>query len=179
MPKDHVDVVMVEGADGNPVRVNKEDFEADQADDGAKQYRLHSDHEQYDHNGELIGAQNDNEPQPGQSIDNAAANMADNPDNQNTTTLTGADRTRADRIAATNFGVVQEKKRFFVVDMNKEGERITDMDGIDPKGYKSNKEAWDALFIVRTEAANVTPVAAVNAEADAEDNEDEETTEQT
>lgn len=160
MPNDHIDVVIVEGADGQPLRINKDDFDADQAEDGAKQYKLHSDADKYNSNGELMANdrstdRNASENIPAtQSPTDAKANIMNNPDNQNTGT------------AATNFGVVQEKRKFFVVDMNNEGKRIDDLDGIDAKGYKDAKAAWDAVFHVRTEAATVTPVAPANADAD-------------
>lgn len=37
------ETVTVKGKDGHPLRINKSDFDADQADDGAKQYTLHKD----------------------------------------------------------------------------------------------------------------------------------------
>jgi hypothetical protein len=178
MPIDDAKVVMVKGADGEPLRIDATEFERDQSDEGEKNYELHPDHEQYDHNGIMINPNTNepgNEPMPGQSPDDAKANMIDNPNNQNTTSLTGEDRVRADRIAAINFGVVQEGKKFFVVDMNNEGKRIDDVEGINPKGYKSNKEAWDALFVVRTEATNITPVTDANKQTDAAEKEGEQT----
>lgn len=169
MPADSERVVMVQGADGEPMRMNQVDFDRDQSDEGEKQFSLHADHEKYDENGELL-PQHRNEAK--QERRNGETGQDGNDVSGHGAELTDEEKARAKRIASTNFGVMQEGKKFYVVDMNAEGKRIEDLRGINPKGYKSNKEAWDAVMIVRTEAAEQNPMPATNPANQDANNED-------
>lgn len=44
---------------------------------------------------------------------------------------------------ARQYGVLQNKNKFFIV--NQDGSPATDVPAFDPKGYGSNKEAWEAI----------------------------------
>lgn len=51
-----------------------------------------------------------------------------------------------ERIANGKFGVMQDGGKFYVVDINANNARVTDIKGINKNGYAENKPAWDALF---------------------------------
>lgn len=141
---DLVETVTVKGSDGAPLRINKADYDADQAEDGAKAYTLHkTDAEQSVPGGgvqtfEQLGIPPVAAPSapdfsgggaPAIPIDpakNAAAPVAPSP-GQKLVTKEGTGT----------------KERWFVVDAT--GTKLTG-DGIEEKGYTDEKAAWDAAL---------------------------------
>lgn len=61
---------------------------------------------------------------------------------------------------ARQFGVLQNKGKFYIVDPAKEGEVVTDVSTFDPKGYPDNASAWAAIT-----AAALAPPATDNSGA--------------
>lgn len=61
---------------------------------------------------------------------------------------------------ARQFGVLQNKGKFYIVDPAKEGEVVTDVPTFDPKGYPDNASAWGAIT-----AAALAPPATDNSGA--------------
>lgn len=140
------ETVLIKGKGGKPVRVNKSDYDADQAD--KKTMTLHTD---------------DDGPDRGASGESAKTfedlNMppvaAPSAPNFNQTEETGTpppiDPTKnaaAPVAPSQNQRLVSKegtgaKARFYVVDGT--GTKLTD-DGIDQDGYKTEKEAWDAIM---------------------------------
>lgn len=49
------------------------------------------------------------------------------------------------------FGVLQNKGRFYIVN-SADGTPVTDVAGVDPKGYGSNADAWGAMVNLQTTA---------------------------
>lgn len=132
-----MDVVVIKTENG-PVRIDKSSYDE-------KEHVLHVADEHHDEHGVRRDAVQSNlNPSP---TTPAAAPVA------GTSPGPVAPIAPADPAApAKQYGVLQNKNRFFVVDAANGGAMVTDVAGIDPKGYASNKEAWDALFLVQSAA---------------------------
>lgn len=130
-----VPTVMIKGQDGNPVRVNQSDYEADQAEDGAKSMALYKGKET-----EPVAPVGDNgippvstttpiPPAPSAPVNVLPAGTPVPPVQTNP--------------SANQRLVAEIGKKFFVVDGG--GNKITDLDGIDAKGYATSDAAWAAV----------------------------------
>lgn len=54
---------------------------------------------------------------------------------------------------AKQYGVLQNRGRFYIVDPLNNGAPVTDVTAVDPKGYPSNAEAWAVLVSLQTPSA--------------------------
>lgn len=132
------DVVVIV-TDNGPVRINKSDYDP-------KQHTLHQANETHDANGVLI-----NQPKSASEFPTIAEGMAIS------SPVVPRELTEMDRrIIAANLGVMQDNKRFYIIEGN---EKVTNIDGIDPNGYKTNKLAWEALLAVKNRATEAEKAA--------------------
>jgi hypothetical protein len=138
---DTVETVNVKGADGQPLRINKSDYDADQADDGAKAYTLHKSEAE-----QSVGSVPLQPLAPG--IDPVAAPSAPDFSGGEGVTPLPIDPLKnaaAPTVPSPNQRLVaKEGTKFFVVDGS--GEKITDLASIETKGYKTEAEAWKAIM---------------------------------
>ncbi len=51
------------------------------------------------------------------------------------------------------FGVLQNKKKFFIVDGANGGKVVDDVEGVNPQGYDSNTDAWTVLLALKAKPA--------------------------
>lgn len=73
-------------------------------------------------------------------------------------------------IENANFGVIEKKHKFYVVDQNNGGKAVNKLDGIDPAGYVDQKTAWEAVFKVKSEATGAfSPTGNITPPADGDD----------
>lgn len=138
------ETVTIKTANG-PVRINKSDYNEDEHTLFEKETKTHN---------EDGTAKN---PEPGPS---------------GVTALSAEETELRNAIAELHLGVVQEGVKFFVVNQEADGsvvgklnvnskgkpnpENKWEFPGIDPKGYETNKEAWEATFKLK---GLVTPPA--------------------
>lgn len=79
-----------------------------------------------------------------------------------------------ERISSINFGAVADGRKHFVVDMNdidpdsKAARRVTNLPGIDEKGYASLQKAWDAIIAVKSQLTGANVVGGTTADPDAD-----------
>lgn len=138
-----LETVTVVGQDGNPLRINKSDYDADQAEGGAKRYELHDDSAP-----QAIGAGAVFNLPPG--VSQPAAPAAP-------TTVQGDIDANKGAVAPTAPSLGQKlvqmtgtgkNAKYFVVTAAEGGAfpKLTGVAGIDENGYKTDKEAWDAIM---------------------------------
>lgn len=144
MSSEFVEVVTVKGQDGKPLRVNKSDYDADQAEGGAKAYTLHKDE------AEQSTASPVQMIDPAQQQPLAAPSAPDfnGPNDDPNALIDPLKNAIAPSAPSPNQRLVSKegkagKERYFVVDGS--GARIT-MDGIDPAGYETEQGAWKAIM---------------------------------
>lgn len=126
-----LETVTVVGEDGNPLRINKSDYVADQADGGAKLWTLHDD--------------------PAPQADGGGVAFALPPGITQPAAPAAPDFSDAVAPPAPSIGqklVQKDGRKFFVVVAAEGGAfpKLTDTPGIDEKGYATDKEAWDAIM---------------------------------
>jgi len=51
------------------------------------------------------------------------------------------------------FGVLQNKKKFFIVDGANGGKVVDDVEGVNPQGYDTNTDAWNVLLALKAKPA--------------------------
>jgi homoserine dehydrogenase len=154
-----LEVVTVVGEDGKALRINKTDYDADQADDGEHKYSLHDDETQQANS---AGAVIQLPPGVSQPAAPAAPNFAGAPETN--TNIIDANK-NAVAPAAPSIGqklVNKEGKKFFIVVAAEGGEfpKLTNAmlsEGkpnntvtIEEDGYKTDKDAWDAIMSLPT-----------------------------
>lgn len=125
--------------DNGPVRINMTDYDP-------KTHELHKADDTHDDQGILrkpLAA-----PAPDAPADGSAPAAPSEP----VVELTAEQIALNDRINSAKLGVIQQGSKFYIVDSNEPTAPIMDIPGINPKGYKSNKDAWDALFAVQATA---------------------------
>lgn len=134
---DVCETVLIKGAGGDPVRVNKSDYETDQAEGGAKKMHLHAD---------------DKEPQPAPIIGNGPVPVHPDlvippaPSAPNFVNPVAPATASADTLAVAKGGTGRNAK-FFVVRMD--GSHVTDMRDVDATGYETEALAWAAVEAVK------------------------------
>lgn len=141
------EVVNIVGEDGNPVRVNKEDYDADQAEGGAKAMKLHKEDADQPVSGEPVPSETPKGvvPVAAPSAPNfsggeqAAPPLPIDPVKQAAAPATPA----PDQKFVAKEGTGRNAK-FHVV--NAAGEKITGMAGIEDGGYTSEQDAWAAVM---------------------------------
>lgn len=138
---DFVETVVIQG-EGGPVRINKVDY-------NETKHKLHKANKTHDENGIARKIADDTKPGTGKNDGGGATKPT------STTVELSADvLAEHARINAMKFGVLEENDKFYVVDANNENKRVESVDGIDnKKGYKSNAEAWKAVFAVQARVA--------------------------
>lgn len=137
------ETVLIKGKDGKPVRVNKSDYDADRAADKSTM-TLHKDDDGPERGATGEGAKTFE----GLNMPPVAAPSAPNFNNtEGVGTEPPIDPTKnaaAPVAPSQNQRLVsKEGRKFYVVDGT--GTKLTD-DGIDQDGYKTEKEAWDAIM---------------------------------
>lgn len=148
---DTCETVTIKGADGQPLRVNKADYDADQAEGGANKMTIHK-NEQPQSDGSL--------PAPTSWPEGVAPTAAPSAPNFSPAPGGGAPVMDTAKNAAaptapsaTSKLVSKEgtgaKAKYFVVDGT--GAKIA---GFDEKGYGSEAEAWKAIM----DSANTPPI---------------------
>ncbi len=144
---DTTDVVYVKGANGDKVRVNQADFDADQASDKPTMtpYTGKMEPEQ---SVAGIALPIDAPPLAAPSAPNFGGPGVD----ANLDPLKNAVAPAAN--AANSRLVLQDGAKFFVV--NNAGDKI-DIDGVDPKGYKTEEGAWQAIRQLPSPGSAVSP----------------------
>lgn len=140
----HEGVVVIK-TDNGPVRINASDYDKDK-------HTLHEADDTFDEHGVRKGPLPAPAPQPvaGQTLHA----IPDNANHEPEAPFTMDDAALNNRVSAINFGSMQSGKKFIVVDATDNGKPVDFMPNyIAPGGYKSNKEAWEAIFKVRERAA--------------------------
>jgi hypothetical protein len=137
---DLCETVIIEGSDGNPLRINAEDFDK-------KLHKLHGANEEPQADPVVAGSP----PVLAEGVIVAPAPSA--PDltvppvdpNDPAAVAAAAGTPVAPVTPAPNAKLVKkEGKKFFVVDAG--GEKITDAEGIDVAGYATEADAWAAVM---------------------------------
>lgn len=123
--------------DNGPVRINMTDYDP-------KVHELHKGDDTHDDQGVLRKP-----PAPEVPANETAPGASPSPP---AVDLTPEQIALNERINNAKLGVIQQGAKFYVVDSNEPTAPITDIPGITSKGYKSNKDAWDALFAVQASA---------------------------
>lgn len=130
---DLLETVVIIGDDG-PVRINKSEF-----DD--KKHKLHKANKTHDENGIARKTV---------SADETKFSGVGNNGKNNGDVLNAEQLAENARITAMKFGVMEDNNKFYVVDANNENKRVEAVEGIDnKKGYKTNADAWKAVFEVQ------------------------------
>lgn len=141
------ETVLIKGKDGKPVRVNKSDYDADQAEGGAKEMTLFKGGDDADQavTGEPVKTFDQLGMQPV-----AAPSAPDFSGGGETSSLPVDPRKEAAAPVAPspNQRLVSKEgtgknTKYFVVDGT--GAKI-EMDGVNKDGYATEKEAWDAIM---------------------------------
>jgi hypothetical protein len=135
---DVCETVMVKGGDGgDPIRINKSDYDADQAEGGAKKYHLHAD---------------DKQPQPDPIVGTGpvpvhpALTIPPAPSAPNFVNPVAPQTASADTLMVAKGGT-GAKAKFFVV--RPDGTRVEDMRDVDKDGYATEALAWAAVEAVK------------------------------
>lgn len=139
MSADVCEVVSIEGADGKPVRVNKSDYDADQAEGGAKSMTLHKEQPDQSVAGQVVIP-----PPAGVTIPPAPAapNFVPATDAAGQPLPVGAPVPPTTPAPNAKL-VMKEGRKYYVVDTT--GAKITGTDGIDEAGYASEADAIAAI----------------------------------
>ncbi len=138
------ETVTVKGQDGSPLRINKADYDADQADDGAKAYTLHKDEADQSVGGvpvqtfEQLGIAPVAAPSAPDFSGGTVAPAVIDPNKQAAAPAAPSPGQRL--VAKEGNGA---KTRFFITDA--QGNKLTG-DGIDDKGYSDDQTAWKAIM---------------------------------
>lgn len=161
---DNVETVMVQHPNGEPVMVNKADFDADQADDGPKHYKALSAKKAEAATPEPTTEGVPSVPAagvlvpPAPSAPNFTAPAADVPPTPIDAATGAATPTT---LAPGQMGLVEEgrgaKARFFAA--YGDGSKVKGVAGIDEAGYADQKAGWDAITAVQAAQPPVPPVA--------------------
>lgn len=134
---DICETVLVKG-DNGPVRVNKSDFDADQAKGGAKLFTLHKETKAEEDAGLTA-------PQPTGATATPVDPALTIPPAPSAPDLGGAAVPPANP-APNQYLAMKDGKKFFVV--NAAGERA-EIDGINNKdGYATEQDAWNAILTI-------------------------------
>lgn len=129
-------------SDNGPVRINKSDY-------NEKEHTLHEADRTHDADGvERTNPDKVDPNNPPQAIQ--GANKARQPKTAKTDDDNAA-AAKDQRIIDADLAVIDDDKRFYVIDKKNNNQHV-EIDGIDAKGYKTNKEAWEVLLRVRKEA---------------------------
>lgn len=131
---DLLETVVIAGDDG-PVRINKSEFDE-------KKHKVHKANKTHDENGVARKVNNADETKLGATKGGGDAPKSD--------ALTVEQIAENARINAMKFGVMEDGGKYYVVDANNENNRVENVDGIEnKKGYKTNADAWKAVFAVQ------------------------------
>lgn len=130
---DACETVTVKGQDGEPLRINKTDYDADQADGGAKKFKLHKDD---------AAAPDPVTLAAGQSI-TPPADVIIPPAPSAPAFVTPVPPQVP---SPGQFLVFNEGKKYFIVDV--QGVKVTGNPGVDEKGYASEQAALDAIKLI-------------------------------
>lgn len=144
---DIVETVTIEGPGGNPLRVNKSDYDADQAEGGAKSMTLHT-ADAGQSSGEVTSALPGTVlvPPAASAPDYTAPNNATPP--VNTDPATGAATPSVPspgQLVVSKEGTAAKPKFIVGTMVGNDFVPIKDRAGIDEKGYPDEKAAWDAI----------------------------------
>lgn len=140
---DTVETVLVKGGKDGPVRVNKSDYDADQSENGEKKMTLHNATQSQQKEAEIDKGGNPQNPQIAGNVQ-----LPVNPDFPPQPAPAAPDFGPTPAAAPTAPSpnqrlVKKDGKKFLAVDG--QGTPL-DIDGIDPKGYASEAEAWNAIM---------------------------------
>lgn len=143
-----LETVTVVGQDGEPLRINKTDYEADQAPGGAKKFELHTDEAPQANGAGVALPVPDNITQPAAP---AAPDFTSN--DQQTDAIDPHKNAAVPPAPSIGQKLVQKegegkKAKFFVVTADADGTfpKLTGVAGIDEAGYATDREAWNAIM---------------------------------
>lgn len=152
---DRVNTVFVKGQDGKPLQINEDEYDE-------KEHGKQIDPNKVDTSPSAATIQPTGtiEGTGGQRVENTEQRVALQPPQQpasapGAVVTEGYPDTNADGQTVTEaqgqpqpaqYMVGKSGKRHFVV--TPQGEPVEDVEGIDPKGYTTDKEAWDAIFAI-------------------------------
>lgn len=144
---DVVETVTIKGKGGHPLRVNKTDYDADQAEGGAKSMTLHT-NDADQSSGDVTGAL------PPGVIVPPAASAPDYTAGANTAPPTNIDPATGaatpsvpspGQLLVSKEGTGAKTRVYVGTLVGNDFVKTTGRDGIDEKGYPDEKSAWDAI----------------------------------
>jgi hypothetical protein len=144
---DVCEVVTIKGKNGDPIRVNKTDYDRDQASDKPTM-KLHTDDAEQSAAGTIMtNGYPDGVPHPvaAPAAPNfSAPDSADEPVVDPTKSAVAPTNPSSQQLMVAKEGTTKANTKFFVV--RGDGTKLTGDEGVNGDGYGTEKDAWDAIM---------------------------------